>query len=173
MRQNLSDEVEQLLRDGGKTLFLPELDGSHSVFGRDEIERFLPHRDLFLFLDEILWLDLEAGLIAARYDLARGKVILSGHFPNNPVWPGVLMVEAVAQSGGFFYNYQAGLAGGPGVMTSILGARFIHPVTPGADLQIVSRVIQTGLLTEAVGQCLQNGKICAVAAVNLISLKED
>lgn len=173
MNRNLSEEVEQLLAAGEKTLFLPELDASQVKFGRDEIERFLPHRDPFLFLDEILFLDLEAGSIAARFDLARGKNVLSGHFPNNPVWPGVLMIEAVAQSGGFLSNYQDGLTDGPGVMTSVLRAKFIHPVKPGADLQIVSHVIETGLLREVVGQLIQNGKICAIAAVQIISLAED
>lgn len=174
MRGSLSEEAEQILRTAEKSLLVSSFDPSQPpVVGRGEIERVLPHRDPFLFIDAVLCLDLERGLIATRYDLQRGHAILAGHYPNNPLWPAIFQVEAIAQAGGFFYNCSHHVEGAPGLLTHILGARFMRPVTPGADVHVVARVLEDGLFIEIVGQSLQNGQICSVAAVKFYSLGED
>lgn len=147
---------------------------SHSpVLQRQEIEQALPHRDPFLFLDEVVHLDPEEGWIAARYDLKRGEAIVAGHFPGHPTWPGTLQVEAIAQAGAILYNRKHQTGGEIGLLTNILAARFIRKITPGADLYITARVLDYGQMGEVVGQVLQNGEICSVAAVRFYSLSEE
>src|SRR5262249_10837202 len=109
----------------------------------------------------------ERGLIAARYDLGRARDVLAGHFPAYPVWPGVLQVEAVGQAGIVLNLRRAGEAAPPNVaLTHVLGARFMRPVLPGGDVEILARVLEDGLFFTIVGQCLRDGAICSVAAVS-------
>lgn len=173
MKWSASDEVAELLNFASKQLLLPDLDpGSAPVMRRTKIEEILPHRDPFLFLDEILYFDPERGMIAARYDLERGRFILSGHFPGNPTWPGIFQVEAVSQAGGLLYNHIHNIEGEVGLLTNIIAARFMGKITPGSDLIVVVRLLDFGQMGEFVGQTLQNGRICAVAATRCYSLSE-
>jgi len=64
----------------------------------DEIKKLLPHRDPFLFVDEIVSFDDEK--ITARHVFAETEFFFKGHFPQYPVVPGVILVETMAQSGG-------------------------------------------------------------------------
>ena len=174
MKWDVPIELVPLLDAALKSPLLPDLDFScPPVLRRDEIHRALPHRDPFLFLDDILYLDEEQGLVAARYDLERGRVFLSGHFPDAPTWPGVFQIEAIAQVGGLVYNRTHNVQGEIGLLTNVLTARYVGKITPGADIYTVARVLDYGQMNETVGQTIQNGKICSVAAVRCYSLSED
>ncbi|MDR3160165.1 MAG: beta-hydroxyacyl-ACP dehydratase, partial [Spirochaetaceae bacterium] len=63
-----------------------------------EIESLLPHREPFLFVDEIISADKDR--ISARHVFTEGEFFFRGHFPQYPVVPGVILVETMAQSGG-------------------------------------------------------------------------
>ena len=66
--------------------------------GNSEIEKLLPHRTPFLFVDEIVSADKEK--IIARHVFTEKEFFFAGHFPEYPVVPGVILVETMAQSGG-------------------------------------------------------------------------
>ncbi len=170
MGWTLSEEVAELLQRAAREPLLSLQERDRGPFlDREAVEALLPHRDSFLLVDRVTRLDLERGLVVARYDLDRGQAICAGHFPGRPIWPGVLQVEAIAQAGGLLYRAQSGATGTESaVLTHILAARFLQPVIPEGDLEIIAQVWEEGLLMTIVGQCLHDGAICSVAAVAIL-----
>jgi 3-hydroxyacyl-[acyl-carrier-protein] dehydratase len=138
------------------------------VLDRAAVQTRLPHRDPLLLLDEVHGIDRERALIAASYELDRAREVFAGHFPGYPAYPGVLQVEAIGQAGILLHQVLRGEEAGPLeaiALTHILAARFLSPVKPGARLEIVAHAFEDGLFFGVAGQCLQAGRVCAVAAV--------
>lgn len=166
-------QVEEILQIAARERLLPRRTCPTAVLDRQSIQETLPFRDPFLFLDSVVELDMDRRLIAARYDLARADNIFRAHIPGSPVFPGVLQVEAIGQAGALLFGLLRKRAGeGPQVewgMTHVLAARFVHRVVPGGYLEIISHVIDDGLLTIFVGQCLHDDKICSTAAIKALA----
>jgi 3-hydroxyacyl-[acyl-carrier-protein] dehydratase len=95
-----------------------------------EIEEILPHRPPFLFVDEIV--EISDTKIIAKRHVRDDEYFFKGHFPNEPIMPGVLVVEALAQTGAVMI-----LRKRKGVIPLFLGidkARFKRIVRPGDTL---------------------------------------
>lgn len=71
------------------------------ILQKDEIKKCLPQREPFLMVDRVVDFD-ERGGIVAELDLPESLPFFKGHFPNNPIMPGVLMTEALAQTCGLY-----------------------------------------------------------------------
>jgi 3-hydroxymyristoyl/3-hydroxydecanoyl-(acyl carrier protein) dehydratase len=164
----LSEEAREIFRRAERGPLLANAEARRGAgLGRAEIEALLPHRHPFLLLDRVDAIDRERGLVAARYDLARARDVLAGHFPARAVWPGVLQVEAIAQAGLVLHLAREEGTAPPAVaLTHVLGARFLRPVEPGGDVEIQAAVLEDGLFFTIVGQCLRDGAVCSVAAVS-------
>lgn len=80
-------------------------DGSslNILIDRESIKAHIPHRDPFLFVDEVLELERGARIVAVRR-FRPEEEFFRGHFPGSPIVPGVIIVEAMAQAGGVLYN---------------------------------------------------------------------
>ena len=102
-------------------------------FGRDVIETIIPHRDPFLFLDEVL--ELEPGVrVVARKQVRGDEWFFPGHFPGRPIMPGVIMVEALAQAGAVAALSLEENRGKLALFAGIDNVRFKRVVRPGDEL---------------------------------------
>ena len=131
-----------------------------------EIMSLLPHRYPFLLIDRVIELEPKKRIVALK-NVSVNEPHFAGHFPDYPIMPGVLMVEAIAQAGGALLlaeipDRESKLM----VFTSIENARFRRPVTPGDQLRIEvtvlnwrTRVVKMG------GSITVDGKIVCDATV--------
>jgi 3-hydroxyacyl-[acyl-carrier-protein] dehydratase len=122
-----------------------------ALLGRREIEAIIPHREPFLLVDEVLELVPGERVVARRtvteHDCA-------GHFPNNPILPGVKMVESLAQCGAVAVLSQPENRGRLVLFAGIDDVRFKRVVRPGEVLDLVCDV-------EAVRGPVGRGKVRA------------
>jgi 3-hydroxyacyl-[acyl-carrier-protein] dehydratase len=128
---------------------------------RDEIQRHIPHRAPFLWLDEVIALDEQR--IHARKHLDPALDVFQGHYPQFPVLPGVLQLEAAFQAGAMLISrlVSAGSSRIP-VVTRVNNVQFRHLVRPGDTLDI--EVELTERLSNAFylkGKVSVSGKIAA------------
>ena len=143
--------------------------GSKSVVDRIEIRRIMdmiPHRYPFLLVDRVI--DLVKGQSATGIkNVTINEPFFQGHFPGHPVMPGVLIVEAMAQTAGVVVTHSLEVddqAKGVYFM-SIESARFRKPVTPGDTLYIhVSKRAQRGTSWKFSGQAKVDGIVVADAS---------
>jgi 3-hydroxyacyl-[acyl-carrier-protein] dehydratase len=106
-----------------------------------EIMSLLPHRYPFLLIDRVIEMEPRQRIVAIK-NVTINEPHFQGHFPDYPIMPGVLMVEAIAQAGGALLlseipDRDSKLM----VFTSIENARFRRPVTPGDQLRIEVTVL--------------------------------
>jgi 3-hydroxyacyl-[acyl-carrier-protein] dehydratase len=110
-----------------------------ALLGRAEIEEIIPHRDPFLFLDEVL--ELEPGRrVVARKRVRGDEWFFPGHFPGRPIMPGVIIVEALAQAGAVALLSEEENRGKLALFAGIDGVRFKRIVSPGDDLTLTCEV---------------------------------
>ncbi len=102
----------------------------------------IPHRDPFLFVDEIV--EIEPGVSAhTRWTPGADMDVFRGHFPGNPILPGVLMVEALAQAGAIAGMSLPENAGRLALFAGIEKVRFRRPVRPGETLDLRTTIVKT------------------------------
>ncbi len=113
-----------------------------------EIEKYLPHRYPFLLIDRVVHMELEPEKkIRAIKNVSMNEPFFTGHFPGNPVMPGVLIIESMAQAAGMLANLDASLQGKTGelyYLVKVDKAKFSKTVVPGD--QLVLEVTQTRIL---------------------------
>jgi 3-hydroxyacyl-[acyl-carrier-protein] dehydratase len=105
----------------------------NAPFGKAQIEEILPHRDPFLLLDEVLELEPGSRVVARKVVTDED---CAGHFPGNPIMPGVKMVEALAQAGAVAVLVQEENRGKLALFAGIDDVRFKRVVRPGEELML-------------------------------------
>ncbi|MBA3722319.1 MAG: 3-hydroxyacyl-ACP dehydratase FabZ [Parachlamydiaceae bacterium] len=95
-----------------------------------QIINILPHRYPFLLVDRVLEMDLEKGYILAQKNVTINEAFFQGHFPDVPIMPGVIILEALAQAGGILVHLK-GKENKIAILLSVNNAKFRHPVKPG------------------------------------------
>lgn len=112
------------------------LSAAKTTLDINEIQKILPHRYPFLLIDRVIDLVRRERIVAIK-SVSINEPFFAGHFPNMPIMPGVLIVEAIAQAGGaLLLNEVEDREGKLMVFTGIEKARFRRPVFPGDQLRI-------------------------------------
>lgn len=125
------------------------------LFDVRKILTILPHRYPFLLVDRILHLDLEKGEIIGKKCVTMNEHFFQGHFPQAPIMPGVLILEALAQTGGVLIH-QKGYHEKIALLLTVNQAKFRKPVLPGDELYLHAKAIHLGF---------KGGKVAAKAYV--------
>ena len=110
---------------------------------KDDIKKYLPHREPFLFIDEVINID-ENNEIHARKYVSEDEYFLEGHFPDNPIFPGVIIIEALGQASGILGFVKMGKTPEEGsiyVLAGVDKVRFRKRVRPGDTIDIYSKVL--------------------------------
>lgn len=170
-------ELQSLLKAGRRSsLWAPENGSSRVEIGRDAIERILPHRSPFLFVDAITGVDLTQGAIRGRRRIAPDDPVFVGHFPGEPIYPGVLQLETMGQLGLCLMSFNAtGSTQAPEDVTprrvralKIHHALFLAEVLPGDELQVIAKLITADDYTAiCAGQLIKGETVCALAVMEV------
>jgi 3-hydroxyacyl-[acyl-carrier-protein] dehydratase len=126
------------------------------VLNVKEIASILPHRYPFLLVDRIIYLNLEESVIIGQKNVTVNEQFFQGHFPETPIMPGVLILEALAQTGGILIH-KKGCNDRIALLLNINNAKFRRPVVPGDVLTLHATGVHLGS---------KGGRIVAKALVN-------
>ena len=105
------------------------------------IQKCIPHRYPFLLIDRVIELNVNVNIVAIK-QVSISDGVLAGHFPGNPVFPGVLIVEGIAQAAAVLghLSHPDGLR--QCYLTEISEARFRRPVLPGDTMVLNARIVK-------------------------------
>lgn len=133
------------------------------MLGIKEIEKIIPHRHPFLLIDQIE--ELEPGIRAVGYKaVSFDEYYFCGHFPEEPVMPGVLMIEALAQTGAVAILSLKKNKGKTAYFGGIQSAKFKRKVLPGELLKLEVEIIrQKGPVGIGKAVASVNGQIAVLA----------
>lgn len=119
---------------------LPKSSKSGVLYDYEAILRILPHRYPFLFIDQVLSLDVASEIpsIVCAKNVSFNEPFFQGHFPGEPVMPGVIQIETMAQAGAILagLRYEAECAGKRPAFMGVDACRFRKPVRPGDRLEV-------------------------------------
>ena len=169
----MSISFEKLIKAARKRpLFTPGETTREVQLGLTDIERILPHRPPFRFIELISAVDLQEQAVIGHRRIDPEDPNLAGHFPGDPVYPGVLVIETMAQLGICLYHIQStGRTetqpgdGPPGLrLLKVHHALFLAEVRPGDQLTVLSRLLEdNGYTAIFAGQVLKEDAVCAMA----------
>ena len=127
------------------------------------IQEIIPHRDPFLLVDRVTELDPEEISIVAQKDITKDEPFLEGHFPGNPIMPGVLIIEALAQTGLIcLFELKLIDPGAEFFFTGIEQVKFRRPVVPGDLLELRVKLLKNKrTLWKFEGRAFAGGQIAA------------
>ena len=130
------------------------------------IQKILPHRHPFLMVDAILEMERFKRVVGVK-NVSINEAYFQGHFPGKPIMPGVLMIEAMAQTGGLLLLQEV-----PDRENKLLyfvavdDARFRRPVVPGEQLRLEVTVVSwRGNFCKLAGKATVNGELAAEATL--------
>ncbi len=122
---------------------MAKVEPGKSVLEVEELMLLLPHRYPMLLVDRLVDIKPGEGAVGIK-NVSYGEQFFQGHFPQKPVMPGVMIIEAMAQSAAAFtaYTEELDVEGKVVLFMGVDRARFRRPVIPGDQLRIAVRTVQ-------------------------------
>lgn len=137
---------------------------------KEEIKKILPHRDDMLLIDEAEIVD---GKAHAKRKIIGEEFFLRGHFPGNPVVPGVILCEILAQSTCVLLADTMDDSVTP-YFSGLNNVKFKHPVKPGDTVETECEITRAkGVFYFASGKGFVDGKLCVSADFSFALVKKD
>lgn len=144
-----------------------------TVISAKQIEKILPHRYPFLMVDRVVHIDLEASEITGLKNVTVNEPFFQGHFPGAPIMPGVLILEALAQTGGILVH-QKGYDKKIAVLLNVAGAKFRRPVTPGDALLLHAKGLHiSGNGGKIQAKAMVGGQLCVEAELSFAMIDKE
>lgn len=136
---------------------------------REQIQEIIPHRDPMLLVDTVEGLEPGVAIIT-RFYVDPAREIFKGHFPNDPVLPGVYSVECMAQSADILLLSTEQYAGKVPLFLGINNVRFLKKILPGDTIEIQAKLVaerrEKGIATCS-AQIYNHSELCACGEVTL------
>ena len=139
----------------------------------EDIIRILPHRYPFLLVDKIIEMEMGKRVVGIK-NVTANEPFFQGHFPGNPIMPGVLIIEAMAQVGGVLARLSIPNVMERGEMGEIFfvsmdKVKFRKPVVPGDQIRFEAEALRTGARAwKMAGKAFVDGDL--VAEANLVAV---
>ena len=144
-----------------------------TVIDHREIAKILPHRYPFLLVDRVVYIDLENNEIIGQKNVTSHEEFFQGHFPGAPIMPGVLVIEAMAQTGGILV-FQKGHVDKIAVLLKVSSAKFRRPIYPGDVIFIHAKAIHISSKGGKMqAKALVDEKVCVEAELSFALVEKE
>lgn len=139
------------------------------LLSTSEIQQLIPHRWPILLVDRVMEEDRERGYIRAEKAVTATEWFFQGHFPDLPVMPGVMQVEALAQTMAIYVAREEGFGDRIGLFAGIDECRFKRIVQPGDRLSLEVTMEKLGRrFGKSRAQASVDGEVCCEAALSFV-----
>jgi len=143
------------------------------VLNHSDILKILPHRYPFLLVDKVVYLNIEENKIIGVKNVTCNEEFFQGHFPTYSIMPGVLILEAMAQTGGILVH-EKGYQEKTALLLNITDAKFRNPVIPGDVIYIHADCVHVSNKGGKIkSRVLVNGKLAAQATISFALLDKN
>ncbi len=136
-----------------------------TIYDSKDILGILPHRHPFILVDRIVECNDKDWIVGIK-SVAANEPCFQGHFPGMPVFPGVLQLEAMAQTAGILLNKVMGAEGKIAFYLGVDGAKFRRMVVPGDQLRIEIKFLKLRMgMAKVAGRALVEGELACEATM--------
>lgn len=137
------------------------------IIDKEGVKKLIPHREPFLFVDGVIEIEPAVKIVAVK-TFGAEEEFFRGHFPNNPIVPGVILIEAIAQAGGIlvYCSYSEKLEGREPALVGLENVKFRRPVRPEDEVKLHVHVLkERPRMWKMKGEAFVNGMKVAEAEI--------